>query len=71
MSEFKLTVKKGRRRYTFHVQRTGFTAQWVDGKLTLTLLDAKGFNNEIINDVFADMTDIDRIDVEYERDCND
>ena len=71
MSEFSLTVKKGRRRYSFRVQRYGFDVQWVDGKLTLTLLDAKGFNNEIINDVFADLSDIDRIDVEYERDCND
>ena len=71
MSEFSLTVKKGRRRYSFRVQRCGFDVQWVDGKLTLTLLDAKGFNNEIINDVFADLSDIDRIDVEYERDCND
>lgn len=71
MSEFSLTVKKGRRRYTFRVQRQGFNVQWVDGKLTLTLLDAEGFNNSVINDVFADLSDIDRIDVEYERGCDE
>jgi hypothetical protein len=71
VSEFNLTVKKGHQRYTFRVQRTGFGVQWVDGKLTFTLLDAEGFNNEIINQVLADTSSIDRIDIEYERDTND
>jgi len=67
MSEFNLTVKQGPRRYTFRVQRSGFEVQWVDGKLTLTLPDAEGFDNQIINQVLADTSSVDRIDIECGR----
>jgi len=71
MSEFCLTVMKGRRRYTFRAQRYGFEASWFNGRLTLTLLNSDGPDNSAMDGVFEDAEDIDRIDIVYERDEND
>ena len=68
ITDIKLKVKKGRKRYTFHIQRDDFTVKWEDGKITLDLMGPDGLYNGSITKVLADVNDVDLIEIDYERD---